>query len=114
MFIEDIDIITNCGDACNQRALKKSQIVIDFNVSMLDEDIPENVDVFFTSENNPYGVLSLKWTDGNELAFALKPRKNYFYYTDLTIRQYKFTKKQKSTGQRSCSKKSTIECTTFG
>ena len=91
-----------------------NSIVIVFNASMPDEDIPEHVDIFFTSEKNPYGVLSLKWIDGNELGFVLKPREMYYYYTDLTIRQYKFTKKQKSTGQRSCGNKSTIECTTSG
>ena len=91
-----------------------NSIVIVFNASMPDEDIPEHVDIFFTSEKNPYGVLSLKWIDGNELGFVLKPTEMYYYYTDLTIRQYKFTKKQKSTGQRSCGNKSTIECTTSG
>ena len=91
-----------------------NSIVIVFNASMPDEDIPEQVDIFFTSEKNPYGVVSLKWIDGNELGFVLKPTEMYYYYTDLTIRQYKFTKKQKSTGQRSCGNKSTIECTTSG
>ena len=91
-----------------------NSIAIDFNPSMLDEDIPHDVDVFFTSEKNSYGVISLKWTDGNELGFVLEPREKYYYYTDLTIRQYEFTNKQKATGQRSCRNKSTIECTTLG
>ena len=89
-------------------------IVIHFNKAMPDEDLPKHVDVFFTSVNNPYGVISLKWLDGDELGFVLKPREMYYHYTDLEIRRYKFTNKQKSTGQRSCSNKSTIECTTFG
>ena len=89
-------------------------IVIHFNKAMPDKDIPKHVDLFFTSENNPYGVISLKWLDGDELGFVLKPREMYYYYTDLAIRQYKFTNKQKYTGQGSCSNKPTIECTTFG
>ena len=89
-------------------------IVIDFNESMPEEDIPEYVDVFFTSEDNPYGVISLKWIDGKELLFRLNPRKDYFYYTDLTIRQYNYAKKQKSTGQLSCTIKTAYECITFG
>ena len=91
-----------------------NNIVIHFNQSMPDKDIPKHVDLFFTSENNPYGVISLKWLDGDELGFVLKPREMYYHYTDLEIRRYKFTNKQKSMGQRSCSNKSTIECTTFG
>ena len=89
-------------------------LLIDFSNNMPDEDIPEHVEVFFTSENNLYGVISLNWIDGDELGFVLNPKKKFYYYTDLTIRQYEYTKKQKSTGHGSCSQKSIVECTTLG
>ena len=90
-----------------------NSLMIDFDKSMPEEDLPRQVEVFFTSENNPYGVISLRWIDGDELGFVLNPKNKFYYYTDLTIHQYEYREKQKSTGQ-SCSQNSTIKCSTLG
>ena len=91
-----------------------NSLYIDGSINLPDEDIPNHVEVYFTSENNQYGVISLRWIDGDELGFVLNPKEKFYYYTDLTIHQYEYAKKQKSSGQGSCSQKSIIECTTLG
>ena len=65
----------------------ENKLLLEFSKTLPIEDVP-NVKVFFTSENNSYGVIDVSWYEGDEYFLRIDPRKNQDYNIDFRIKQY--------------------------
>ena len=84
---------------------KMNSLQLKFAESMPEEDIPA-LQLFFTSEDNAYGPIDLRWVEGNELHFIIQPKDEFYHYSDLTI--HRFENIMDTSG---CSSQSNFKCT---
>ena len=56
-------------------------VKLKFNNSILEEDIPR-VKIFFTSEENAYGIKENLWEDGKSLSYILEPKASIWFQLD--------------------------------
>ena len=61
---------------------------LEFNESISDDDIPNKVRVHLTSENNSYGIITSKWTEGDVFKIDIKLKDLEYYSADLTYNKY--------------------------
>ena len=61
---------------------------LEFNESLSDDDVPNKVKVHLTSENNSYGIITSKWTEGDVFKIDIKLKDMEYYSADLTYNKY--------------------------
>ena len=66
-----------------------TSLQIQFDESMPSEDIPKLIEVFITSKQNSYGVLSNLWKEGKEFKMSIDPEKKDYSIINLKLSQYK-------------------------
>ena len=66
-----------------------TSLQIQFDDSMPFEDIPKLIEVFITSKQNSYGVLSNLWREGKEFKMSIYPEKKDYSIINLKLSQYK-------------------------
>ena len=86
------EIYTLWHGICNQIVPKVEKcepvlhnyIRVNFNDSIVNknEDLP-NIKVFFTSENNSYGIITSKWSEGKKLSVDIDPKRKLYTTIDL-------------------------------
>ena len=64
----------------------KISMHINFKNNLKIEDIPK-VEIYLTSEPNPYGIIDLEWSQGDEFGIEVNPNSKLYYYADLKIQQ---------------------------
>ena len=58
-----------------------------FSDSMNNEDIPK-IKLFFTSQDNSFGIIDLNWVEGDEYSLVIDPREKLQYNIDFKTFQY--------------------------
>lgn len=53
-----------------------------------EEDIPNKTKIFLTSENNSYGIITSKWTEGEVFEVDIEPHKREYHGADLTYSKH--------------------------
>ena len=53
-------------------------ITLDFAENMPEADIP-NIQAFFTSAENAYGIIDVSWIDGDVWNLEIDPREQLWY-----------------------------------
>ena len=77
-----------------------SRIILQFNKSMPDEDIPK-VKAIFTTENNAYGIIDTNWVEGDEYMMDIEPRQRFSYLTKFKPFRYERLKNMRCAGNES-------------
>ena len=60
---------------------------------------------YFTSEENAYGIVTLRWVEGNELRYQSFKKSKLYYYSDFSMVKYEYL--METSG---CSLESNIKC----
>ena len=60
------------------------QVVLVFGGSISFEELPENIHVYLTSNNNSAGVILSTWIDGDELSFRF-PKVKFIEIIDKSL-----------------------------
>ena len=95
-LIEFEELITVAYGKCFSITVKnktgKSEttyLQIQFDESMPSEDLPKLIEVYITSKQNSYGVLSNLWKEGKVFKTSIDPAKKDYSIINLQLSQYK-------------------------
>ena len=58
------------------KPMERFTFVIDYNENLDTTDIPQKIDVYYTSEQNSYGIIPSIWSEGKVFKFSVKPKDN--------------------------------------
>ena len=82
-------------------------ITLDFDESISDKDLPK-IQIYFTSEENTYGVITSQWLNGDVTSVNIDPNEKLFYL--IGLRPVEHRKHEEISG---CSYESHIRCSSL-
>lgn len=65
----------------------ENSLKLKFSNSMSYYDVPK-VKMFFTSENNSYGIMDVSWFEGDEYSLLIDTKEKFHFNIDFKIVQY--------------------------
>ena len=82
-------------------------IALEFDKSISEKDLPK-IQIYFTSEENTYGVITSQWLNGDVASVNIDPNEKLFYL--IGLRPIEHRKHQTISG---CSYESHIRCSSL-
>ena len=82
-------------------------LALDFDQSISDKDLPK-IQMYFTSEENTYGVITSQWLNGDATSLNIDPNEKLFYL--IGLRPVEHRKYEEMSG---CSYESHISCSSL-